>query len=367
MTIFLLKLLSPHSCPIPEAFMLAQRFKALSSRLALLTAFSVLVGCTRQVVRVVPASPEVPRELTKTTHPTYVIEPPDILQIDLIAATPKPPFRVKPLDVLSVSVRGTNAELPPIGGAYTVAPDGRITFGEPYGSISVVGMTTDEATAAVEKLLTATLKKPGANVTLLQTRATQQIRGPHLVRADGTVGLGTYGQVQVVGMTVPEAKLAIEKELGAVFQDPEVSVEVVGYNSKLYYIVFDYGGAGQQIIPQPSTGNETVLDAISKTAGLPTVADQQGIWVARPAPAGSARQVLPVDWKAVVEGADTSTNYQILPGDRVFVKAYDLVATDNKLARIIAPVERIFGIVLLGSSTVNSIRTDPNLLLGLGR
>ena len=43
------------------------------------------------------------------------------------------------------------------------------------------------------------------------------------------------------------------------------------------------------------------------------------------------------------------------PGDRVYVKAQRLVSIDRTLARLISPIERIFGITLLGSSTYNSI------------
>ena len=51
----------------------------------------------------------------------------------------------------------------------------------------------------------------------------------------------------------------------------------------------------------------------------------------------------------------TQTNYQVLPGDRLYVQAQKLISIDNALAKVLAPVERMFGIVLLGSSTVNNV------------
>ena len=46
------------------------------------------------------------------------------------------------------------------------------------------------------------------------------------------------------------------------------------------------------------------------------------IWVARPTPANHAcNQILPVDWLAITQGGSTRTNYQLFPGDRVYVKA----------------------------------------------
>ena len=313
-------------------------------------------GCAAPPI-ILPA--DVPRELKMTSAPAYTVEPPDLLQLDLLAAVPKPPYLVKPLDVLGVSVPDALPEAP-VAGAFTVDPDGTISLGVQYGSVAVAGKTLDDARVAVEAVLAKVLKKPTVNVSLIQTRAAQQVRGPHLVRADGTVGLGTYGSVPVVGLTIAQVKQAVEAHLGQFFLAPEVAVDVVGYNSRVYYVVFDYGGAGQQVLRQPLTGNETVLDAIGQTAGLPTVSDGRDIWVTRRRPGDCPPQVLPVDWKKITEEGDTLTNYQLMAGDRVFVKAHSLVAADVRLARLIAPIERLLGVVLLGSSTVNTIRTDPN-------
>lgn len=300
-----------------------------------------------------------PRELQKVPHPAYVIEPPDLLQIDLLAAVPRPPYRIRPLDVLGVVVPEA---LPnePIAGTFSVDPTGTIYLGAGYGSVAVAGKTIEEAREATRAHLAATLARPSVTLSLVQTRATQQIRGPHLVRADGTVGLGVYGSVSVMGLTLNQTKAVLEQHLQQYFQDPEVSVDVVGYNSKVYYVVFDYGGAGQQVVRLPLTGNETVLDGIGQTAGLPTVADARRIWVSRPQTENAPPQVLPVDWKRLTECGDTRTNYQLMAGDRVIVKASPLVETDIRLARIIAPIERLLGVTLLGSTTVNSFRLNPN-------
>jgi polysaccharide export outer membrane protein len=303
--------------------------------------------------------PKVPRELNKINHPEYVIEPPDVLQLDLIAAVPKPPFRFKPLDVVGVSV--SNA-LPgtSVSNTFTIGPDGSIDLGPPYGPVLIAGLTLEEARSTVTQHLSREIKGPVATVSLVQARGTQQIRGPHLVRQDGTVGLGIYGSVRVVGLTAEQAKQAMEAHLSKYFLNPEVALDITGYNSKIYYVVFEYGTAGQQVSRLPITGNETVLDGIAQMNGLPTVADPNKITVSRPSPTCGVNQILPVDWTAIVDKGDTRTNYQILPGDRIIVKAYVASEIDARLARIIAPIERLLGITLLGSSTINSIRTNPN-------
>ena len=53
------------------------------------------------------------------------------------------------------------------------------------------------------------------------------------MRTDGTVSLGTYGSVQVVGLTLAQAKKAIETHLSAFLQAPEVSVDDPGPMSSM--------------------------------------------------------------------------------------------------------------------------------------
>jgi polysaccharide export outer membrane protein len=308
--------------------------------------------------------PDVPRELAKVSHPPYVIEPPDILLIDAIRVVPLPPYRLNPLDAISV-IAPEKKTLPnePLQGTFTVEPDGSINLGGSYGRVIVVDKTIEEAKAEIEKHLknVAGIPEPQVTVSLAQFRGLQQIKGEHLVRPDGTISLGLYGSVYVTGMTLEEAKLAIERNLAKHLQRPEVSVDIYSYNSKVVYVVTDGGGYGEQVYPIPATGNETVLDAIGKIGGLPTVASKRRIWVARPAPAGQTpAQILPVNWDAIVQGGNTTTNYQLLPYDRLYVMADPLVTTDTFLARMISPIERLFGITLLGNSTIRAVDGQNN-------
>ncbi|HEV3256409.1 MAG TPA: polysaccharide biosynthesis/export family protein, partial [Gemmataceae bacterium] len=188
-----------------------------------------------------------------------------------------------------------------------------------------------------------------------------RVAGQHLVRPDGTIGLGIYGSVYVAGMTLEQAQAAIAQQLARRVEDVEVkniSVDVLAYNSKVYYVITDGGGYGEQVYRLPITGNETVLDALSLVNGLPPVASKKHIWVARPccAPYEGRQQVLPVDWIAITQNGIPTTNYQLLPGDRIYVKADCWISFDARVAKILAPFERMFGITLLGSETVNSIK-----------
>jgi polysaccharide export outer membrane protein len=192
----------------------------------------------------------------------------------------------------------------------------------------------------------------------------QRIGGSHLVRPDGTVGLGMYGSASVAGLTLDQAREAIadaiwrsQPELKERPNPKKIFVDVLAYNSKVYYIITDGGGYGEQVYRFAITGNETVLDALSWINGLPAVASKKHIWVARRVPDhGGAANILPVDWISITQDGSAATNYQILPGDRIYVHSQKIISFDNNLAKIIAPIERVLGVTLLGSETVNSIR-----------
>ncbi|WP_442508752.1 polysaccharide biosynthesis/export family protein [Novipirellula sp. SH528] len=328
------------------------------------------VGCqglqkSRHASQVSVVPPEVanmPRELAKTVLPDYIIEPPDILTIETVHAVPKSPYSLKVLDVLSIRVQGTLPE-GPIGGGYPIEPGGVINLGSPYGVVSVTGLTVPEAQKAIEEHLQKYLKKPEVAVSLAELGASQRLVGQYLVGPDGTVTLGSYGSVSVVGMPLAQAKWTIEQHLSQFLEDPVVSVNVHAFNSKVYYIVLQGAELGDAVYRFPVTGNETVLDAISQINGLEQVSSKK-MWIARPSSDLCDCQVLPVDWRAVTECGSANTNFQLMPGDRLFVQEDHMVALDNKLAKMFAPFERMMGFSLLSVGTAT--RFSGSVLKGGG-
>jgi polysaccharide export outer membrane protein len=305
-----------------------------------------------------PMGNPLPRELNRMSLPPYVVEPPDVLQIDALDIVPKPPYRVRPLDQLIINA-DPKSILPqfPLSGTFGVAPEGTVNLGH-YGVVQVAGLSIEEATEAIIKQLKVYVLNPQVNVALATSRALQQIRGPHLVNQDGTISLGTYGAVTVAGLTVKEVKAAIELYLSQYLLNPEVSVIVTGYNSKVFYVIFDGAGSGQSIARFPVTGSETVLDVLAGAGGLPGQASVHHIWIARPAPDHSGKdQIFPVDLPAITKRGCTATNYQVLPGDRIYVKAQVPLTFYNTLDKYFSPIERLFGTALLGVGAVQSLNT----------
>jgi protein involved in polysaccharide export with SLBB domain len=241
---------------------------------------------------------------------------------------------------------------------YRVQSDGTIDLGPEYGSVVVEGLTLDQARVAIDEHLRKKvgLEMPKVAVSMPNVAGKQEISGEHLVRPDGSISLGVYGSVHVAGMTLAEVKTTVEATLSQFIHRPEVQVDVLAYNSKSYYVITDGGGNGEQVVRLPFTGNETVLDAIANVNGLSEVSSKN-MWLSRPAPAGmECAQRMPIDYRGITQDGVTSTNYQIFPGDRVYIEAERLVAADTLVGRVVTPFNRIFGFILLGNGTVRTLQ-----------
>jgi polysaccharide export outer membrane protein len=142
-----------------------------------------------------------------------------------------------------------------------------------------------------------------------------------IVQSDGKIDLGLPGSVYVAGLTLDETEVKISQALmqysGASRpREPyQVSARLTNSSvSKVYYVIGTVNTQGRF----PSTGHETVLDAIL-LAGLRTNSLPEKSYLVRPHPAGGPDQVLRIDWFGIKDRGDTLTNYQVLPGDRIIV------------------------------------------------
>ena len=222
------------------------------------------------------------------------------------------------------------------------------------------------------------------NVEVLEALPGRPITGERLVRPDGTISLGFYGEVFVAGLTLTEVKekillhlrqhindevlgLAAERD-GKVEQiqpkdSTRIYVDVTSYNSKVYYVQGDVGVPGRL----PITGNETVLDAINYAGGLIPTASTVNIRLVRPAPPGACcEQTLPVNLAAIVNAGDPTTNYQLMPGDRVVVYRDPIVRTTVFLDRIAAPFNSVLNSMLQYSFTARSVKAINTPINGTG-
>lgn len=338
--------------------------RSLAFRMTALCLCLTTVGCaTVEPHRSLPLDEpdNIPNELCRVTMPEYRIEPPDILLIDAIRVVPRSPYYLRALDAISIIVQGTLPD-EPIAGPYRIDPGGGVTLGPSYGTVQVAGLTLDEAKEAIQVHLEESLRAPEVSVTLAEPAAKEQITGEFLVCPDGSINLGTYGTVYVAGMTLKEAKAAVEDALSEFLDKPEVSVDMYAYNSKHYYVIAQglSNGEGDALSRWSMTGNETVLDALAQINGLQSFSSKR-VWIARPTPDGLGYdQILKVDWSAISRGGGTATNYQVLPGDRIFIAEAKLGAFGDFTQNVTQPFTQIFGFSSLGVQVVQSAFRFPS-------
>ena len=142
-----------------------------------------------------------------------------------------------------------------------------------------------------------------------------------IIRSDGTIGLDQYGRLQVSGMNVAEIEAAVEQRLREQDgEDESVHVRLMEVENQAFYVV----GEVKSPASFPLKGRETVLDAIMEAGGLTDRADRHNIILSRATDPTGCGTVLPICYRQIVQLGDSSTNYQIMPGDRVYVPSMSL-------------------------------------------
>ena len=99
-------------------------------------------------------------------------------------------------------------------------------------------------------------------------------------------------------------------------------------------------GLGDSVTGLPVTGNDTVLDAVSQINGLSQVSSKKmwTICAARTAPVRLPADLVPIDWDRHRAGReDGYTNYQLLPGDRLFIAVrIEMLTFANVVSKVTA-------------------------------
>jgi protein involved in polysaccharide export with SLBB domain len=275
-----------------------------------------------------PIFRDVPKETAKSSLPHYFLEPPDIINVEVIHLVPKAPYRMRVFDVVQIKVFGTPSDSP-IDGLFSVEPGGDVQLGGGYGSVKIEGLSVEEAQLAITRHLGGgnseenrggLLRDPIVAVTLARMGEMQQIAGNHTLGPDGYITFGSWnsplhGRVYVKGLTLDECRQAIEFHFSKHFDEPKVSVDILAINSKAYHVILQSPTKDESVLkfPYNFAANETVSDAL-KNAAIPPNAIGR-IWISRRVGNSSKPLVLPVD--SAMGMADINT--QLLPGDRVFV------------------------------------------------
>jgi polysaccharide biosynthesis/export protein len=171
-----------------------------------------------------------------------------------------------------------------------------------------------------KEVLPAYYLQPGDILLLEVTDLEADVRLPidQTIMPDGTIDLGEYGRIVVAGLTIEQVESLVLSTVQAVAKDQVVKPINVRLNvaeSAVYYVLGEVNSPGSY----PLIGRETVLDGLMAAGGLSDRASDCEIILSRPTPPASCRVVLPVCYDRIVQLGDTTTNYQLRPGDRIYV------------------------------------------------
>jgi polysaccharide export outer membrane protein len=163
--------------------------------------------------------------------------------------------------------------------------------------------------------------EPGDTLLLQPADLDSAVRlpGDQPVLPDGTIQLGRYGALQVAGKTLLDVEGMAKTLIEAQVKDAgPITVRLINRQSKVFYVLGEVHSPGAY----PLQGRETVLDGLRAAGGLTEQASPRKIILSRPTPPESCRLVLPICYAEIVQHGNTTTNYQLQPGDRIYVATH---------------------------------------------
>jgi polysaccharide biosynthesis/export protein len=131
------------------------------------------------------------------------------------------------------------------------------------------------------------------------------------VRPDGKISLPLIDEVQVAGMTLPDAQTLLDQRFARYLRTPQASVVVSEIHSSLVYVTGRVRRPGAYLI----TGSLNVVQLIARAGGLAEHAKEKRVYVLRQAGGGR----VDINYKAAIQGRRGSEDVQLLPGDTVVV------------------------------------------------
>ena len=241
---------------------------------------------------------QTPRELAKRPLGSYVVEVGDSIFVEPVS--------------FNATIR--------LPGDQVIRPDGTISLGE-FGLYEAVNKTIQQIQLEVQSIIDNTGRAKLVQEFEEERRQKRQLEviseRPASEDDESTSDNLSDSEFELER----ERMLALENRIAENKAQNRISVRLVNWDSKKIYVLGEVNSPGFFAY----AGNETVLDAILEAGGLTGNANHHQITVARPTPCGSCRIVMKVCYDQVVQLGDTSTNYQLLPGDRVFVASLTFI------------------------------------------
>jgi polysaccharide export outer membrane protein len=158
------------------------------------------------------------------------------------------------------------------------------------------------------------------------------------VRPDGRISMDLIGEVDVAGRTVSEVREDVAQRLKEFIVAPDVTVAVIASNSRQFFVF------GEVLRPgaYPLIGDVTAVQALAAASGPTRFASLSSARLVRPRE--DAKQVYGIDFKRISIEGDATTNYELQPGDIIFVPPNASARIGYAIHIIFFPLQQIIGL-----------------------
>ena len=246
-----------------------------------------------------------PKELLKQPLSTYILEIGDTVLIEAIK--------------FDASIR--------LPGDQVIKPDGHISLGE-FGEYMAHGKTVEQIGTEVQDLIDGQIRNDleiAFEIERRQRESDQLLADRRNAASsdnededDDDLSIDeSDNDLSLSSIEDEEARIALDRRVVEALLSNEISVRLVTWDSKKIYVLGEVNSPGSF----DYNGTHTVLDALIEAGGITSGANEHKILVARPTTCNSCRIVMTVCYDQIVQLGDTTSNYQLMPGDRVFVPA----------------------------------------------
>lgn len=174
-----------------------------------------------------------------------------------------------------------------------------------------------------------------------------EVSGKYTINMEGKIQYEFVGDVYISGMTKDQATVAIAKRLEKYIINPDVTVVITEYNSKVVYVIGEVGTPGKVFMRGDTiTVREALLSA--NLPELTAATDNATLFT----PSASGKVVIKkVNVYALLYKGDLRQNYVMNPGDTLYLPA----TLWAKVARFINPVTQPMGAAAGTAASVHAI------------
>jgi polysaccharide biosynthesis/export protein len=188
------------------------------------------------------------------------------------------------------------------------------------------------------------------DVITIQVMRHPEVSGNYEVNTEGKIQYEFVGDVVLSGLTKDEAAKSIAGRLQDYIVNPEVNVKIIGYNSKVVYVMGEVGKPGKIFM----RGNTITIREALLEAGLPLLSGvTRKSSLITPSEEGKIEKKH-VDVYALLYQGDLRENLTMNPGDVLYVPPTFLTKTMRAISPITQPVSATAG-------TAGSVYRAPGL------